>query len=170
MSYRILSNTKNSNLKFPINEFMPTLATNKRATFDYEILQTYEAGLVLAGYEVKAVKLGHISLKGAYVVINGSEAFLLNAHISPYQPKNMPLDYEPTRSRKLLLHKSEIRGLIGESKEKGLTLVPIKVYSKHGLIKLEFGLGKGKKKIDKREDIKKREDKLKIQRALRVKA
>lgn len=150
---------------------MPVLATNKRATFDYEILQTYEAGLVLAGYEVKAVKLGHMSLKGAYVVINGSEAFLLNAHISHYQPKNMPLDYEPTRTRKLLLHKSEIRGLIGESKEKGLTLVPLKVYTTSiGKIKLSFAVARGKKKFDKRAAIGEREAKRRIQRALRSKA
>lgn len=148
---------------------MPTLATNKRATFDYEILKTYEAGLVLAGYEVKAIKLGHLSLKGSYVVINGNEAFLLNANITPYQPKNMPLDYDRTRSRKLLLHKSEIRSLIGESKEKGLTLIPIRVYTtKTEKIKLAFALARGKKQFDKRAKIAERESKRRIQRALRT--
>jgi len=149
---------------------MPILATNKRATFDYEILKTYEAGLKLAGYEVKAIKLGHISLKGSYVVINGNEAFLINAHVSHYQPKNMPADYEPTRSRKLLLHKSEIRSLIGESKEKGLTLIPLRVYTnKIQKIKLAFGLARGKKQYDKRAKIADRESKRKIRQALRGK-
>lgn len=150
---------------------MPVLATNKRANFDYEILKTYEAGLKLAGYEVKAIKLGHMSLKGAYVVISGSQAYLLNAHITPYQPKNMPSDYDPTRTRKLLLHKSEIRSLIGESKEKGLTLVPIRVYTnKTEKIKVLFGLGRGKKQYDKRAKISERESKRNIQRAMRIKS
>lgn len=150
---------------------MPTLATNKRATFDYEILKKYEAGLVLAGYETKAVKLGRMSLKGSYVVIKNNEAYLINAHISPYQPKNMPADYEPTRSRKLLLHKSEIKTLIGESKVKGLTLIPVSVYTnKIGKIKLSFAQARGKKKYDKRETIAERESRRKIQQALRGKS
>lgn len=149
---------------------MPTLATNKRATFDYEILKKYEAGLKLAGYETKAVKLGRMSLKGSYVVIKNNEAYLINAHISPYQPKNMPVDYEPTRARKLLLHKSEIKGLIGESGARGLTLVPLLVYTnKIGKIKLSFAQARGKKKYDKREAIAERESKRNIQRALRIK-
>lgn len=150
---------------------MPTLATNKRATFDYEILEKFEAGLVLAGYEVKAARLGHISLKGAYVVITGGEAFLLNAHISHYQPKNMPLDYEPTRTRKLLLHRSQINRLIGESKEKGLTMVPLSVYTNSiGKIKVSFAVARGKKQFDKRAAIGERESKRNLQRALRGKA
>src|SRR3990167_2294868 len=94
---------------------MPTLAVNPRAKYDYEILETYEAGIVLAGYEVKAVKTGHLSLKGTYVTIKNNEAFLINAHISPYQPKNTPADYEPNRLRKLLLNKQEIKTLIGKA-------------------------------------------------------
>lgn len=149
---------------------MPILATNKRAAFDYEILKKYEAGLVLAGYETKAIKLGRMSLKGSYVVIKNNEAYLINAHISPYQPKNMPADYEPTRARKLLLHKSEIKTLIGESKVKGLTLIPVSVYTnKIGKIKLSFAQARGKKKYDKREAIAERESKRNIQRALRSK-
>lgn len=149
---------------------MPTLATNKRAAFDYEILKKYEAGLVLAGYETKAIKLGRMSLKGSYVVIKNNEAYLINAHISPYQPKNMPADYEPTRTRKLLLHKSEIKTLIGESKVKGLTLVPVSVYTnKIGKIKLSFAQARGKKKYDKREAISERESRRGILRALRNK-
>lgn len=149
---------------------MPILATNKRAMFDYEILEKFEAGLVLAGYEVKAARLGHISLKGAYVVITGGEAFLLNAHISPYQPKNMPPDYEPTRTRKLLLHKNQINRLIGESKEKGLTLIPLSVYTNTiGKIKVSFAVARGKKQFDKRAAIEERESKRNLQRALRNK-
>lgn len=149
---------------------MKILALNKRANFDYEILEKLEGGLVLSGSEVKSIKTGRINLKGSYVTIMKSELFLTNANIPAYQPKNMPEDYDANRSRKVLIHKRQVKSLIGKISQKGLTLVPIKVYSKHGLIKLEFGIGKGKKKMDKREDIKKREDKLQIQRALRVKA
>jgi len=146
---------------------MSILATNRRAKYDYQILEKFEAGLVLAGYEVKAVKKGHLSLKGSYVTINQKEVWLINSLISPYQPKNMPQDYDSTRSRKLLLHKEEIKSLIGKRKGKGLTLVPLRVYTKHNRIKLEFGLGQGKKQVDKREKIKQREAKIKIDRALK---
>lgn len=142
------------------------LAENKRARYDYEILETFEAGLVLHGYEVKAIKTGHVSLRGSYVVIKDNEAFLLNAFVPPYQPANAPDDYNPERSRKLLLKKSEIKSLIGKSKQKGLTLVPLKLYTKRGRIKLGFGLGKGKRKIDKRELIKKREFERKIKKSV----
>lgn len=148
---------------------MTTLAYNRRATYDYEILEKYEAGLVLAGYEVKSIKTGHINLAGSYVTIKDSQSYLINATIPPYQPKNTPPDYEPTRSRKLLLHKSEIKSLIGKTKQKGLTLVPIRVYTKKGKIKLEFALAKGRRKIDKREKIIKREMKRDIERTLRGK-
>ncbi|MCG2809224.1 MAG: SsrA-binding protein SmpB [Candidatus Portnoybacteria bacterium] len=146
---------------------MPTLAINPRARYDYEILDTYEAGVVLIGQEVKAIKRGNISLKGAYVAIRNNEAWLINAQVSPYQPKNTPADYDSTRSRKLLLHKREIKELIGKTKQKGLTLTPIRVYTKQNQIKLEFGLGRGKRKSDKREKIKKRETQRKINRALK---
>jgi len=144
-----------------------SLATNKRAKFDYNILKTFEAGLVLKGYEVKAVKNGKMSLKGAYVVLKNNEAFLINASISPYQPKNTPDDYDCERSRKLLLHQQEIKHLMGKNKEKGLTLVALKVYTKKGRIKLEFGIAKGKRKSDKREVIKEREAKREIRRKLK---
>ncbi|MGB2762171.1 MAG: SsrA-binding protein SmpB [Minisyncoccales bacterium] len=136
---------------------MSVLAQNKKAYFDYEILETYEAGIVLIGQEVKAIKTGHINLKGSYVVIKNQELFLIGANIPPYQPKNAPKDYQPERSRKLLLRKTEIKSLIGKSKQKGLTLIPLKMYTKKGKIKLLFGLAKGKKEYDKREKIKKRE-------------
>lgn len=146
---------------------MKILALNKRATYDYDILEKFEAGLVLKGHEVKSVKLGHVSLVGSYVVIKNGEAYLLNAHISPYQPKNIPEDHEPTRSRKLLLHKKEIAYLTGKSQQKGLTLVPIQIYTKKDKIKLEFGIGRGRKKIDKRELIKKREVQREIERVVK---
>ena len=146
---------------------MKTLSINKRATYDYEILEKYEAGISLLGCEVKSIKTGHISLKGSYVVIKNNEVYLLNAFIPPYQIKNTPSDYDPRRSRKLLLHKSEIKSLIGKIKQKGLTLVPIKLYTKRGKIKLEFALAKGKKKVDKRDKIKKREMERKMRRVLR---
>ncbi len=147
---------------------MPVLAVNKRANFDYEISDKFEAGLVLLGHEVKSVKTGHISLKGSYVTprqIKGKpeqkskvpEFFLINAHIPLYKKASTIKNYDPTRSRKLLLNKTEIKRLVGKKQEQGLTLVPIKIYTKHSLIKLEFGLGRGKRKVDKREAIKKRE-------------
>jgi len=142
---------------------------NKRAYFDYEILEKYEAGIELFGFEVKSIKTGHISFKGSFVVIKNNEVYLLNAFIPPYQPKNTPKDYEPSRTRKLLLRKNEIKTLIGKSKQKGLTLVPVGVYTKRGLIKLEIGIGKGKKKFDKREKIKKREAKREMERTLKGK-
>ena len=144
-----------------------TYAENRRVYHDYEILETYEAGIVLEGHEVKAVKTGKISIAGSYVKILGGEAFLIGAIISPYQPKNTAKDYDPQRTRKLLLNKKEIAGLIGKSKERGLTIVPLKVYDRKGKIKLEIGLAKAKKKHDKREVIKKKEERRKIERVLK---
>ncbi len=148
---------------------MPTLATNPRAKYDYHIMETFEAGMVLAGHEVKAIKTGHISLKGSYIIIKDEEAWLINAQIPPYQPKNTPTDYQPDRTRKLLLNKREIKSLIGRTKQKGLTLVPLRVYTKKGKIKLAFALGRGKREFDKRDKVKERENKRKIDRALRSK-
>ena len=148
---------------------MPELAFNRKALYDYEILQNFEAGLVLYGHEVKSIKTGHISLQGSYVVIRGFEAYLLNATVAPYQPKNIPADYNLVRSRKLLLRKSEIQSLIGLTKQNGLTLVPLRVYTKKAKIKLEFSLARGKKEFDKREKIKKRDFQREKGRALRDK-
>ncbi|MDD2753329.1 MAG: SsrA-binding protein SmpB [Candidatus Portnoybacteria bacterium] len=148
---------------------MSDYAFNRQASYDYAFLETYEAGLVLSGQEVKSVRGGHISLQGVFVVIKGEEAWLLNATIAPYQAGNVPADYSPTRSRKLLLHKNEIRSLIGSTKQTGLTLVPIRVYNKSGKIKLEFALGRGKRTIDKRDIIGKRESDRRIRRAVRGK-
>ncbi|MFH1460906.1 MAG: SsrA-binding protein SmpB [Patescibacteria group bacterium] len=146
---------------------MPNLTTNPRARYDYSILETFEAGIVLAGQEVKSVKNGRMSLKGSYVTIKNEEVWLINALIPPYQPRNTPDNYDSTRTRKLLLNKKEIKSLIGKTKQKGLTLVPLRVYTEHNRIKLEFGLGQGRKKFDKREKIKKREAERRIDRALR---
>jgi SsrA-binding protein len=146
---------------------MPTFAYNRKAGFDYDILETYEAGLVLFGFEVKAIKTGHLSLMGAFVVTKGNELYLINAFIPPYQPKNTPGDYDPYRSRKLLLHRAEIASLTGKTRQKGLTLVPIKAYTRKGRIKLEFALAHGKKKFDKRAKIAERETKRKIDRAMK---
>ena len=146
---------------------MKILAENKKAYFNYELLEKLEAGIVLIGQEVKSIKLGRMNLAGSYVVLRNQELFLIGAKVPPYQPKNAPPDYNPERSRKLLLRKSETKHLIGKVREKGLTLMPLKVYTKGDKIKLEFAAAKGKKKADKREIIKKRESDREIQRALK---
>ncbi|MEK7565332.1 MAG: SsrA-binding protein SmpB [Patescibacteria group bacterium] len=130
--------------------------TNKKAFFNYDILEKFEAGLVLLGGEVKSIRNNHYSLQGAYIVVEDEEAWLVKAMVAPYQPKNMVAGYNPERKRKLLLNKKELQYLQGKTKEKGLTIVPLKVYNKHGQIKLEIGLAKGKSKGDKREVLKKR--------------
>ena len=149
---------------------MSEIAQNRRVYFDYEILETYEAGIELFGFEVKAVKSGRINLAGSFAVARGDEVYLLNATIPPYQPKNTPADYDPSRSRKLLLHRAEIKELIGKSAQKGLTLVPLKVYSNKAKIKILLGLGRHKKAGDKRETIKKREVKREIDREIKHKS
>jgi SsrA-binding protein len=146
---------------------MTTLVYNKRAGFDYQISDKYEAGLVLSGQEVKSVKMGHMSLKESFVTIKGNELYLTNAHITPYQHAGDIKNYDPTSPRKLLLKKSEIKHLTGKVRTQGLTLVPIRVYTRKRYIKLEFGIGKGKKRIDKRESIASREDERRMRRALR---
>ncbi|MBI5729062.1 MAG: SsrA-binding protein SmpB [Candidatus Magasanikbacteria bacterium] len=136
---------------------MATLADNKKALFDYEILEDYEAGIALSGPEVKAVKNGQINLKGSYVVFAGGNPTLLNAHISPYAFAGKLADYDPTASRRLLLKKREINYLRGKLEERGLTIVPLSVYTSGHLIKVKIGLAKGKQLHDKRETIKKRD-------------
>lgn len=136
---------------------MPELAINRKARFDYEILEAYEAGIELLGQEVKSVKAGRINLQGSFVVFRAGEAWLLNAHIPPYQPANAPPQYDPDRLRKLLLNRRELNALAGRLNQKGLTLVPLKVYTKKGLVKIEVGLARHRRKIDKRELLKKRE-------------
>lgn len=145
---------------------MKALTENKKAYFNYEILEKFEAGIVLIGQEVKSIKLGRVNLAGSYVVIKDNEAYLIGCNVPPYQPKNAPPDYNPEKPRKLLLKKIEIQYLIGKSKQKGLTLVPLKMYTKSGKIKLEFGIARGKKKKDRRELLKKRDAERKMKRAL----
>ena len=132
-------------------------AENRKARFNYEILEKYEAGIELLGAEVKSVRGGQMSLEGAFVIVRGGEAYLINANIPPYQVKNTPKDYDPLRNRKLLLTKKELAVLAGSEKNKSLTIVPISVYNKGRKIKVEIVLVKGKKKFDKRETIKKRD-------------
>lgn len=147
---------------------MKVFAENKKAYFNYAILEKFEAGIVLIGQEVKAIKSGRINLAGSYVVPKDEEFFLIGANVPPYQPKNAPPNYDPERSRKLLLRKAEIKHLIGKSQQRSLTLIPLSVYTKNGEIKIEFGLAQGKKKFDKRETIKKRETEREIERTLKT--
>lgn len=144
---------------------MPTLATNPKAKFDYQILDTLEAGLVLTGQEVKSARGGNISLKGAHAGIVKGELWLINAHIGAYQKAGDLKDYDSTRSRKLLIKKRELAKLIGTLQSKGLTLIPVSVYTKGRRLKVELGLARGKKKYEKREVIKKRD----IDREIRMK-
>ncbi|MBI4919725.1 SsrA-binding protein SmpB [Candidatus Azambacteria bacterium] len=146
---------------------MAIFAENRKAHFDYEILETFEAGLVLSGAEVKSIKNGRMNIAGSYVNFHNGELFLTGAFIAPYQPKNQPADYDPNRSRKLLLRKKEIAYLTGKVKVKGLTLTPLKVYNKGRKIKLEFAVARGKKRYDKRSVISKREAARKIERELK---
>lgn len=137
---------------------------NRKAKFDYEILEKYEAGIELLGLETKSIRNGRASLEGAFCIVRGGEIFLINARIEPYQPKNTPENYEPTRNRKLLLTKKEIQEIAGSEKNKSLTVVPISMYNKGRKIKVSIAIVKGKKKADKRETIKKRETDREIRR------
>ncbi|OGZ22127.1 MAG: SsrA-binding protein [Candidatus Nealsonbacteria bacterium RIFCSPLOWO2_12_FULL_39_31] len=147
---------------------MEIFSENKKAYFNYEIKEKFRAGVVLTGQEVKSIRLGRISLAGSYVVFKDSQIYLIGAKIPAYQPKNASANYNPERPRKLLLNKSEINYLIGKSSEKGLTLIPIKVYTENAKIKLEFGIARGKKKYDKKETIRKREDRREINAELKI--
>lgn len=136
---------------------MSAISENHRARFDFEILDTYEAGLSLLGHEVKSIKNRGVSLVGSYAVIRGGEVWLLNLNIPPYQQNNVPAEYDPSRTRRLLLQSEEIRSLSGRLNEKGLSLIPLEVFLSRGFIKIKLGLARAKKTRDKREDIKKRE-------------
>lgn len=145
------------------------LAVNKKAHFNYEILETYEAGIELLGFEVKSLKKNGASLDGSYVVIRGGEAFVIGMNIAPYQQANTPKEYDPYRNRKLLLTKKELRELETKESQKGLTIVPISMYNEGRKIKVEIAITRGKKKFDKRETIKKRESDREIRRTLKTK-
>ena len=145
---------------------MPPLAINKFARFDYELLDKFEGGLVLTGPEVKSVKAGSVQLKGAFLDIRGTTLWLKNAHISKYPPAaGVQQEYDPTHDRKVLIHKRELNRLIGKRKAEGLTIIPVSLYLKGNLVKLEFAVARGKKKYEKRETIKKRD----VERQLREK-
>ncbi len=144
------------------------LIQNKKAHFDYEILEKYEAGIELLGFEVKSLKKAQGSLEGAHITVRGGEAYVINMQIPPFQPKNTPKDYESTRNRRLLLTKKEIEELGKNEGQKGLTIVPIAVYNKGRKVKVEIALVRGKKQHDKRESIKKRETEREIRRTLKT--
>ena len=143
------------------------LSVNRRARFDYEILETIEAGIELFGFEVKSAKAGHAQISGSFAVIRDNQAWLIGATIPAYQVANAPQTYDPSRTRRLLLHKKEIKSLIGSAARKGLTMVPLKMYNKSGYVKILIGLGRHKKSTDKREVIKQRESKREIERTLK---
>ncbi len=143
---------------------MTVLIDNRKAHFNYEVIDKYEAGIELFGYEVKSIKGGRAILAGAFAIVRGGEVFLMNMQIPPYQVGNTPLDYDPERTRRLLLTKKQIQELADEDKKKGLTLVPLSLYSKGRRIKVELAVVKGKKNYDKRETIKKRDTDREIRR------
>ena len=143
------------------------IANNKKAYHDYFIEETYEAGIALHGTEVKSLRLGHCSIKEAFVVPQNNEIYIQHMHISPYEKGNI-FNKDPLRTRKLLLHKYEIRKLMGQAKIKGYTLVPLKVYFKDSLVKVEIGLAKGKKLYDKRHDIAKRDQQREAQKEFKI--
>lgn len=144
------------------------IAKNPTAYHNYSITDTYIAGIVLSGTEIKSIRNGKVNIKDTYINIKNSEAFIYGMHISPYEQGNI-FNKDPLRTRKLLLHKREINKLIGLIQQKGLSLVPVKLYFQNNLVKLEFGIGKGKKLYDKREDIAKKDAQRKIDRAMKNK-
>ncbi len=144
------------------------MSENRKAYFNYEILETFEAGIELKGFEVKAIKSGKASLVGAFALIRGEEAWITNMSVSPYQPKNTPPEYDPNRTRRLLLNKKEIGYIAGKMKSDRLTLVPIKLYNKGGRVKVLLGLARGKRQYEKRAKIQKREVKQSLRRTLKT--
>jgi SsrA-binding protein len=144
------------------------ISHNRKARHDYHIDETFEAGIVLTGTEVKSVRDTRVNLKDSYARVERNELFLYNMHISPYEQGNR-FNHEPLRVRKLLMHKGEIGRLAGKVKEKGYTLIPLKIYLKRGLIKVELGLGRGKKSYDKRQTIAERDSKREMERAFKEK-
>lgn len=147
-------------------EEIKELGVNRQASHNYHLLERFEAGLVLTGTEVKSVRGGRLNLRDSYAALKGSEAWLLNCHISPYTHGNIQ-NHDPLRERKLLLHREEIRRLIGKVRERGFTLVPLRIYLKKGRIKIEIALAKGKREYDKREAIRRREAEMEVKQAIR---
>lgn len=149
--------------KKPTNE----IASNKKARHDYLIEETFEAGISLTGTEIKSVRAGRVNLKDGYVQVRNNEAWMMNVHINEYEQGNR-FNHDPLRNRKLLLHKKEIRKLAGVVQEKGITIVPLKMYFKKGFAKVLIGVGRGKKEFDKRETIKRREQDREMRRTVKV--
>ncbi|MBD2461359.1 SsrA-binding protein SmpB [Oscillatoria sp. FACHB-1407] len=149
------------------NDGYKIVSDNRQARFLYEILETYEAGVELLGTEVKSIRQGKVNLRDGYGLIRNHQVWLYNVHVSPHDTTNRVYNHEPTRTRRLLLHKEEIRKLIGKVEQKGLTLVPLKLYLKRGWVKVTLGLVRGKKLHDKREDLKRKQEKRDIQRAIK---
>ncbi|HEY9650388.1 MAG TPA: SsrA-binding protein SmpB [Coleofasciculaceae cyanobacterium] len=143
------------------------VADNRQARFRYEILETYEAGIELKGTEVKSIREAKVNLRDGYALIRNGEAWLLNVHVSPYERSSDYFNHDPRRTRRLLLHRQEIRKLIGKVEQQGLTLVPLKMYLKRGLVKVSIALCKGKKIHDKRESLKERQDQRDMARAMK---
>src|SRR3989344_2503095 len=154
-------------LNFATITKMASLAENRKARFNYELLQEMEAGIELLGHEVRAVRTGKMTLEGAHITVRGGEAYLVGATISPYQPNNLPVGYEPTRNRRLLLTRKEIEKLENVEHSKGLTIVPILVYNKNRRIKVRIAIARGKKKFDKRARLRKRDDEREMIRELK---
>ncbi len=148
------------------SEAVKTVATNRKAAHDYFLEDRLEAGLVLQGSEIKSIRAGQVSLKEAYVRTDGRQAWLVNAHISPYDPASRE-NHDPLRERKLLLHRREIDRLGGRASDRGLTLVPLRAYLKNGRVKMEIGLARGKHAHDKREAIKRKDQEREARQALR---
>ncbi|MDQ0159557.1 SsrA-binding protein SmpB [Alkalibacillus sp. S2W] len=142
------------------------IATNRKARHDFHIEETFEAGIVLRGTEIKAIRAGRVNLKDSFARVSRGELYVHNLHISEYEQGNQ-FNHEPTRARKLLLHRKEINKLSGETQQKGYSIVPLKMYIKNGVAKLLIGVGRGKKKYDKREDLKQKDMKRDVERALK---
>jgi SsrA-binding protein len=144
------------------------ITDNRQARFEYEIMEVYEAGIELTGTEVKSLRAGKVNLKDGFVRIRGGEAFLLNVHISPQNTVGQFFNHEPMRNRKLLLHDKEIRKLIGQTEQKGLTVIPLKMYFKRGWVKVAIALARGKKVHDKRDSLKEKQDKRDVERFMKT--
>lgn len=151
-----------------MSDAQKVITDNRQARFLYEILEVYEAGIELTGTEVKSIRAGKVNLKDGFVRIRGGEAFLLNVHISPQNTVGQYFNHEPLRNRKLLLHDKEIRKLIGQTEQKGLTVIPLKMYFKRGWIKVAIALGRGKKTHDKRDSLKEKQDKRDMERFMKT--
>ncbi len=149
------------------NESFKIVSDNRQARHEYEILEAFEAGIELRGTEVKSIRAGKVNLRDGFALVRDGEVFLLNVHVSPHETTNQVFNHDPRRTRKLLLHRQEIRKLIGKVEQQGLTLVPLKMYLKKGRVKVDLALVRGKKLHDKREDLKRRQDQRDMERAMK---